>query len=151
MINLDCIHIMTRGGIYSAQLFLYCTPCSLPCRAGAFSVAPLCPPLISRQWMTSLDLCLPSGQGSQPRRRQPALAGLASPRHHRREPKGHWLDFSTIMSRRRSWREYAVYTILSHQTAVTIFDVENLLLPQLGFDWEKIPHLGDTEPFNRCG
>ena len=41
-------------------------PCSLPCRAGA-------PRLISRQWMTSLDLCLPPGQGSQPRRRQPAL------------------------------------------------------------------------------
>ena len=50
----------------------YPTHCSLPCRAGA-------PRLISRQWMTSLDLCLPSGQGSQPRRRQPALAGLASP------------------------------------------------------------------------
>ena len=58
------------------------TPFSLPCRAGAAR-------LISRQWMTSLDLCLPSGQGSQPWRRQPALAGLASPRHCRREPKGH--------------------------------------------------------------
>ena len=44
---------------------------------------------ISRQWMTSLDLCLPPGQGSQLRRRQPALAGLASPRHHRREAGGH--------------------------------------------------------------
>ena len=48
---------------------------------------------ISRQGMTSLDLCLqliPPGQGNQPRRRQPALAGLASPRNHRREAGGHW-------------------------------------------------------------
>ena len=40
-----------------------------------------------------LDLCLQlilSGQGNQPRPRQPALAGLASPRHHRREAGGHW-------------------------------------------------------------
>ena len=45
-------------------------------------------PYISRQGMTSLDLCLqliPSGQGNRPRRRQPALAGLASPRTHGRE------------------------------------------------------------------
>ena len=50
-------------------------------------------PYISRQGMTSLDLCLqliPSGQGNQPWRRQPALAGLASPRDHRREAGGHW-------------------------------------------------------------
>ena len=48
---------------------------------------------ISRLGMTSLDLCLqliPPGQGNQPRRRQPALAGLASPRNHRREAGGHW-------------------------------------------------------------
>ena len=47
---------------------------------------------ISRQGMTSLDLCfqlLPPGQGNQPRRRQPVLAGLASPRDHRREAGGH--------------------------------------------------------------
>ena len=48
---------------------------------------------ISRQGMTSIDLCLkliPPGQGNQPRRRQPALAGLASPRNHQREAGGHW-------------------------------------------------------------
>ena len=31
----------------------------------------------------------PSWSGESPRRRQPALAGLASPRHHRREAGGH--------------------------------------------------------------
>ena len=44
-------------------------------RAGSFAY-------ISRQGMTSLELCLqliPSGQGNQPRRQQPALAGYASP------------------------------------------------------------------------
>ena len=43
---------------------------------------------ISRQGMTSLDLCLqliPPGQGNQPQRRQPALPGLTSPHDHRRE------------------------------------------------------------------
>ena len=47
---------------------------------------------ISRQGMTSLDLCLqliPPGQGNQPRRQQSALAGLASPRNHRREAGSH--------------------------------------------------------------
>ena len=39
---------------------------------------------ISRQGMTLLDFCLqliPPGQGNQTRRRQPALAGLPSPRN----------------------------------------------------------------------
>ena len=48
---------------------------------------------ISCQGMTSLDLCLQlirSGQGNQPRRRQPALVSLTSPRHHWREAGGHW-------------------------------------------------------------
>ena len=47
---------------------------------------------ISQQGMTLLDLCLqliPSGQGNQPRLRQPALAGLALPRHLQREAGGH--------------------------------------------------------------
>ena len=47
---------------------------------------------ISRYGMTSLDLCLqliPPGQGNQPRRRQLALAGLASTRHLWREAGGH--------------------------------------------------------------
>ena len=47
---------------------------------------------ISRQGMTSLDLCLQlisPGQGNQWPRRQPALAGLASPRDHWREAGGH--------------------------------------------------------------
>ena len=76
--------LATKGKLLfsSVELVKYSAPFSLPCRAGAAR-------LISRQWMTSLDLCLPSGQVSQPRRRQPALAGLASPRHRRREPKGH--------------------------------------------------------------
>ena len=40
----------------------------------------------------AFDLCLqliPPGQGNQPRRQQPALAGLASPRDHLRESGGH--------------------------------------------------------------
>ena len=76
-----CATRAERGVPVTGLDHLY-TPFSLPCRAGAAR-------LIGRQWMTSLDLCLPSGQGSQPWRRQPALAGLASPRHCRREPKGH--------------------------------------------------------------
>ena len=55
------------------------------CCAGSF-------PYINSQRMTSLHLCLqliPSGQGNQPRRRQPALGGLALPRHHQREAGVH--------------------------------------------------------------
>ena len=67
------------------------TPVTVPCGArgrGFFRRADSFV-YISRQRMISLDLCLPSGQGNQPRRRKPALAGLASPRHHRREAGGH--------------------------------------------------------------
>ena len=67
---------------------------TVPCKArgrGFFSRADSFV-YISRQGMTSLDLCLqliPPGQGNQPRRQQPALAGLASPCYHRREAGGH--------------------------------------------------------------
>jgi hypothetical protein len=59
-------------------------------------------PSISRQGMTSLDLCLqliPSGQGNQPRHRQPALAGLALPaiigeKLEATDARWHWMEFS---------------------------------------------------------
>ena len=76
-------------------------------RAGSF-------PYISRQGMTSLDLCLqliPSGQGNQPRCRQPALAGLGSPRYHRKGG-GHWrwmaLDGMFYVLSHVNWGSYIV-------------------------------------------
>ena len=77
--------------IYKLFLFLFTVSCKVWGR-GFFRRADSFA-FISRQGMTSLDLCLqliPSGQRNPPRRQQPVLAGLASPHHLWREAGGHW-------------------------------------------------------------